>query len=257
MEPPTAESVHVEIAYALARWHATPRDKVIYAADFGARDIADGREPLVPYDKWLEKLPATPAFIQNASVSSWLENKDRGENETRVNVSYFYGDGKDQYRELTFRREGGKQLLVKEQVSSENHRDKPHISRNWLPVDAEKLGKKVTARFGMEGDFAWAIVTNDKGEQVVADLWPEGPCEAIDLPSGAPKDAIAMIRCKNTGEGHDFTMIAGKDELRIRRSPAGKDAPAGTDHEFRLAKGAKVTLDVKMASGAAGTAAPQ
>jgi hypothetical protein len=60
-----------------------------------------------------------------------------------------------------------------------------------------------------------------------------------------------MLRCKNSGEGHDFTMIADQDALKIKRSPAGKDAPSGTDHEFRLAKGAKVTLDVKMA-GAAG-----
>jgi hypothetical protein len=73
-EPPTAESVHVEIAYALARWHVMPRDKSLYAADFGGRDIADAREPLVPYDTWLAKLPPTPALIQNASVSTWLEN---------------------------------------------------------------------------------------------------------------------------------------------------------------------------------------
>jgi hypothetical protein len=140
---------------------------------------------------------------------------------------------------------------VKEQVNSESHRDAPYISRNWLPANAEALGKNVTARFGMEGEFAWGVVTNAKGEQVVADLWPEGPCEGIELPPGSPKGAIAMLRCKNSGEGHDFTMLAEKDSLKIRRAPAGKDAPSGTDREFRLAKGAKVTLDVKMAAGSA------
>jgi hypothetical protein len=245
-EPPTAESLHVELSYALAKWAANPRDKALYAKDFGGRDIADGRVELVGYDEWLKKLPATPALTKNPSAEVWLDPGTRITlGEAKVNISYIYDD-KDQYRELMWRREGTTWLLYKEQVNSQNSRNDNLMSlRHWFPADAAPLGKELTARFRIENSFAWIVVENGKGAQVVVDIWPEGTCMEVDPPAPDPKEKtkvpLAKLTCKDSGKGRDFTLVKLPDELSLRLSPAGEEAPMSTDHTIKIAKGAKVT----------------
>lgn len=236
-DPPTAESVHVELSYAYERWRTNPRDPAQYARDFGGRNEPDARVALVGYDAWVQLLPATPAKTQNATIKTWLDPASGlAEGESKLNVSYFY-DKRDEYRELMWRREDGKQLLVSEKVNSRSSRDEWSPMRNWLPIDAAPLGKTLSVRFGAEGHFAWVVVMNDKRAQAIADLWPEGPCTEVDPPKGA----LGVLRCTNSGEGHDFMLVKEKTELVVRRSPAGKAAPMSTDRRFTLAPGAQVT----------------
>src|ERR1041385_5787123 len=69
-DPPTAESLHLELSYALAKWAANPRDKTLYTKDFGGRDEPDGRIDLVGYDEWMKKLPARPAQMANPAIKT-------------------------------------------------------------------------------------------------------------------------------------------------------------------------------------------
>ncbi|HUS28572.1 MAG TPA: hypothetical protein VMZ53_08685 [Kofleriaceae bacterium] len=250
-EPPTAESLHLELSYALAKWAANPRDKSLYAADFEGRDIADGRVDFVGYDEWMTKLPAKPAQTRNASIQSWLDPGTQVTlGEAKVHVSYIYDD-KDQYRQLMWRREGATWHLYKEQVNSQNSRpdDKVLALRNWLPTDAKPLGKQLTVRFGIENMFAWIVVENGKGAQVVLDIWPEGTCTQVETPLPDPhfKEDVPLgkLTCKDSGAGKDFVLVKSDDELGLRLYPAGKDAPMSTDHTIMIAKGAKVTLAPK------------
>jgi hypothetical protein len=176
--------------------------------------------------------------MRNPSIQLWLDPGTQvTAGEAKVNVSYYY-DGKDQYRELMWRREGKAWQLYKESTNSENHNDKFMDLRNWLPSDAKGLGKDLTARFGIENTFAWLVLENPTGAQVVVDIWPWGTCSEV----AAPKDALGKLTCKDAGEGKDFVLLKEKDELKLRIYPAGKDAPMSTDRSVDLAKGAKVTF---------------
>lgn len=245
-EPPTAESLHLELAYALAKWAADPKDKSLYAKDFGGRDVADGRVDLVGYDEWMKHLPTPVARMQNPSIKTWLDpGTQLTLSEAKVNISYFY-DGKDQYRELMWRREDKQWHLYKESTNSENHSEEYKPLRNWLPSDGKPIGKDVTARFAIENQFAWLVLENPTGAQVVVEIWPWGTCTQVEPPkpeeTEKDKDLLGMLTCKDGGEGKDFTLWKLKDELALHLSPAGKDAPMSTDRTIDLAKGAKVTF---------------
>jgi hypothetical protein len=237
-DPPTAESLHVEMAYALAKWAADPRDRSLYTKDFAGRDVADGRVDLVGYDEWMKQLPAALAQTRNPSVEVWLDPGTQvPAGEAKVYISHFI-DGKDQYRQLLWRREDHAFHLYSEKTNSENHAETFMDLRNLPSLDAKGLGKELAARFRIENQFAWLVLENPTGGQVVVDLWPWGTCSVAEVPKGA----LAKLTCKDAGAGKDFVIVRDKDTLNVHLSPAGKDAPSSTDRSVDLAKGAKLTL---------------
>jgi hypothetical protein len=251
-DPPTAESLHIEVSYALAKWAANPRDKTLYAKDFGGRNIADGRVEFVGYEEWLKLLPAKPAQLRNPSIKVWLDpGTTITAGEAKVNVSYF-ADGRDEYRELMWRREDGGWHLYKEQVNSMSGAEKFMDLRNWLDPDAKILGKEVIARLGTENSFAWLVLENPTGAQVVIDIWPNGTCTEVDAPPPNPDDKASVplgkLTCKDSGAGKDFVLMKAKDRVTLRIMPAGQTAPMSTDHAADVAKGAKVTFKKQTAA---------
>jgi hypothetical protein len=241
VEPPTAESVHVEVGRAMRRWAKDPKDKSLYAKDFGGRAEPDGRVEPIGADAWIASLPASYK-VGFSEVKSWLDpNMKLGEGETKTHASFWY-DGKDDYREIVWKRESGQQLLLSIKTNSRNSKEEKAWRdwRNYFPLDATSLGKQLTAWVRVEGDLAWLVVANDKF-QVVADLWPAAG-SACTVVEPAPAGTLAQLRCTGVGDGQDFTVARDKDTVAVRLTPAGKDAPMSTDRRIELTKGAKLAV---------------
>lgn len=245
VEPPTVESVHVEIGHAMRRWATNPKDRTLYAKEFGGRAEPDGRIEPVALDAWLAQLPSDPK-LSFSEVKTWLEpGATLGERESKTHVGYYYAGpdrGHDDYRELVWRREDGQQRLASIKTNSRNYKaaDEWRDYRNFFDLDATSLGKQLAAWFRIEGDLAWLVVANDK-TQVVHDLWPAAgaTCALVEPPR---KDALVQLRCTGADKGQDFTVVRDKDTLAVQLRPAGEDAPMSTDRRIKLAKGAKVAI---------------
>ena len=237
---PTAESVHVEVGRAMRRWAKDPKDKTLYASDFGGRAEPDGRVEPIGADAWIAALPAR-SKIAFSEVKSWLDpNMQLAEGTTKLMINYWY-NGKDDYREVVWKRDGDEQKLLSLQTNSRNSMTEADWRdwRNFYPLNAEALGKQLTAWVRVEGDLAWLVVGNGK-LQIVADLWPS-PGSSCAVVEPVPAGTLAQVRCSG-GEGQDFTVARDKDVIAVRLTPAGKDAPMSTDRRINLAKGAKLAV---------------
>jgi hypothetical protein len=235
VEPPTVESLHVELSYALLAWMRDPTAKELYAKDFSGRHDPDERAELVGYEAFIKGIPAALDFV-NPSFMTWLDEGGEkiAKNESRIRISYDHAGG-DESRDLMFRREGGKQRLVRETVNGRSaHSEAPTRMSSWLATDARQLGTKLAARIRIEGPFVWVVLENDKKAQAVLELWSDGACERI-APPAEHKDAVAFVRCK----GFDFAFVNAENGFEIKRSPA---IPMWTNRSFSFAPNTAVVL---------------
>jgi hypothetical protein len=107
--------------------------------------------PFVGLDEWLAKEPAKPKLYAS-EVKTWLDpgsTLPEGESETHVSFTY---DRNDDYRELTFRREGGQQRLVKISTNSRNRA--PDKWTRWRNFFLEAAIGKTLSTIRVEGDPA-------------------------------------------------------------------------------------------------------
>lgn len=248
VEPPTAESVHRELARVFEQWSNRETREALYADDFERSHFLEGDGvPAKPdRDLWFAKVLAPVRVRGLASVGCWMEPGSHQDwlEKNQCRVSFWYDRPTSEAAlpydsgswQLTLQRAaGGTWNVIKDRMTSRTRFDFASTSPPLFSCDATKLGTRLVVR--------WSAVELRSGSRVLFTLKDEKDVErVVDLDTRAAHcseatpaaGAVLAVHCDTI----ELAVTTKAGAMIVKRTP--REESLADDVRVDLAPGAKV-----------------